>query len=418
MTAPRTPELYGAIGDGQSHPLSESYATLEAAQAVFPCATSLAQEHDLVAIQTMLDEGGRIERRNHGARYFLGVGQGLRLKHHGQEIVGALCDLVYAGPGVALDTDDAVAASGYLASCLVERVHVELTAPGAVGLRDRTKNSRWVDCAANLMASGQVGIEWAGGVGGSGPYYNTWDNPVVAGRAIHGFSNVRGLVCTFDPAYPSRGPNAMRWEGGRVSGCSRNFSLLGTGNVLDNPKSEAAVDIHFFVDHPGHPNGCIANTVEYPYIEAMATSTALYVGPRSVAANLYEGKTTSVGTLIVDHGIRTTFVSSDKGWVPTLRVGGPQGAGCVRLLSREGVISFGTVPAGKTGYGYISVPGALAGDLVMVTPRSTAASADGLSYWGQVATTGLVAVYAKNGSGGAVTLPPLEFRVAVMGFAG
>jgi hypothetical protein len=42
---------FGAIGDGGTHPLSERYATLAAAQAVYPFVTSLAQTIDWAAIQ-------------------------------------------------------------------------------------------------------------------------------------------------------------------------------------------------------------------------------------------------------------------------------------------------------------------------------------------------------------------------------
>ena len=42
---------YGAVGDGASHPLSSVYATLAAAQAVYPFATSLTQELDWAGTQ-------------------------------------------------------------------------------------------------------------------------------------------------------------------------------------------------------------------------------------------------------------------------------------------------------------------------------------------------------------------------------
>jgi hypothetical protein len=42
---------YGAVGDGQSHPLSNYYATLAAAQAVYPTATALTNEIDGLAMQ-------------------------------------------------------------------------------------------------------------------------------------------------------------------------------------------------------------------------------------------------------------------------------------------------------------------------------------------------------------------------------
>lgn len=46
-----TPEQFGAIGDGTLHPLSETYASLAEAQAVYPLATSLAQSIDWAAMQ-------------------------------------------------------------------------------------------------------------------------------------------------------------------------------------------------------------------------------------------------------------------------------------------------------------------------------------------------------------------------------
>ena len=45
------PKDYGAIGDGSSHPLSETYGTLAEAQAVFPFVTALSQEKDYVAMK-------------------------------------------------------------------------------------------------------------------------------------------------------------------------------------------------------------------------------------------------------------------------------------------------------------------------------------------------------------------------------
>jgi len=45
---------FGAIGDGFTHPLSGVFATLAAAQAVYPLATALTQEFDEVAIQAAI----------------------------------------------------------------------------------------------------------------------------------------------------------------------------------------------------------------------------------------------------------------------------------------------------------------------------------------------------------------------------
>lgn len=49
------PKDFGAIGDAQPHPLSERYATLAAAQAVYPFVTRLNQTQDWAAIQAALN---------------------------------------------------------------------------------------------------------------------------------------------------------------------------------------------------------------------------------------------------------------------------------------------------------------------------------------------------------------------------
>lgn len=46
----------GAIGDGNSHPLSEKFTTLASAQAIYPCATALTDEIDWCAIQTAMND--------------------------------------------------------------------------------------------------------------------------------------------------------------------------------------------------------------------------------------------------------------------------------------------------------------------------------------------------------------------------
>lgn len=53
-TRTKGPEFFGAIGDGMSHPARGKFATLAACQAVYPAATSLAQEIDFLAWQKMV----------------------------------------------------------------------------------------------------------------------------------------------------------------------------------------------------------------------------------------------------------------------------------------------------------------------------------------------------------------------------
>lgn len=47
---------FGAIGDGDSHPLSELFTTISEAQIKYPCATSLSDEIDQCAIQTTINK--------------------------------------------------------------------------------------------------------------------------------------------------------------------------------------------------------------------------------------------------------------------------------------------------------------------------------------------------------------------------
>ncbi|QBJ02991.1 tailspike 63D sialidase [Escherichia phage ZCEC5] len=69
-----TPEQYGAIGDGTLHPLSERFASLAAAQAVYPFVTSLTQSIDWAACQKAENEnrGVRPIRCPFYAKYHLG----------------------------------------------------------------------------------------------------------------------------------------------------------------------------------------------------------------------------------------------------------------------------------------------------------------------------------------------------------
>lgn len=55
-----TPKDYGAFGDGASHPASDLYSTLTAAQAVYPRCTALTEEIDGLAIQKACDTDGRV----------------------------------------------------------------------------------------------------------------------------------------------------------------------------------------------------------------------------------------------------------------------------------------------------------------------------------------------------------------------
>lgn len=64
------PRAWGAIGDGTMHPLSEQYATLGAAQAVFPFATALTQSLDWAGHQAAINAGKRRLRSDDASYVF------------------------------------------------------------------------------------------------------------------------------------------------------------------------------------------------------------------------------------------------------------------------------------------------------------------------------------------------------------
>ncbi|EOI1436415.1 hypothetical protein ACMW09_001487 [Cronobacter malonaticus] len=78
-----TPEQFGAIGDGTPHPLSERYATLAAAQAVYPFVTSLTQTIDWAACQAAENYArGKCPVRCPYAIYHFGVDGMLQQGNH------------------------------------------------------------------------------------------------------------------------------------------------------------------------------------------------------------------------------------------------------------------------------------------------------------------------------------------------
>ena len=80
-----------AIADGQSHPLSDTYATLEAAQADFPAAEALTDEQDWAAIQSKLDTFNLVSGEETGGTVYLPEGHYIINK-----------TLTIRGPGVTL----------------------------------------------------------------------------------------------------------------------------------------------------------------------------------------------------------------------------------------------------------------------------------------------------------------------------
>lgn len=71
------PKTYGAFGDGETHPLSATYATLAEAQAVFPHAVALTDQFDWCAIQAAINAAQAVSTGNtyaQGATVFIPKG--------------------------------------------------------------------------------------------------------------------------------------------------------------------------------------------------------------------------------------------------------------------------------------------------------------------------------------------------------
>lgn len=81
----------GLIGDGASHPLSERFATLAEAQAVYPAAVALTDEHDWAAIQSALDTFNTVPSEEDGGTVYIPPGHYLTNR-----------TLKIRGPGVTL----------------------------------------------------------------------------------------------------------------------------------------------------------------------------------------------------------------------------------------------------------------------------------------------------------------------------
>ena len=62
-----TPQQFGAVCDGRSHPLSDTYSTLAAAQAVYPFITSLSQETDYAALKAASNAAFGADGTEHGS---------------------------------------------------------------------------------------------------------------------------------------------------------------------------------------------------------------------------------------------------------------------------------------------------------------------------------------------------------------
>lgn len=95
---------FGAIGDGSSHPLSERFASLEDARAIYPRATSLNDEIDWCATWAAIDSDIKVIQPGSG-KFFMGSSGGHLVKNKDKAFYGSggqMTEFVYAGQGDGL----------------------------------------------------------------------------------------------------------------------------------------------------------------------------------------------------------------------------------------------------------------------------------------------------------------------------
>ncbi len=207
-------------------------------------------------------------------------------------IDGGGARLVYTGPNYAVD--GVPPGSGvYPQYCSLSNLKIQVTAPGAVGLRCRFGHSEFsnIDVIMLSTAAGAKGIQLLGDPGGTGPYYNVFMNCSVQGQ---GASQV-GVDCAGSGILY---PNANNFYGGRVGQCSIGIKMSGQGNCSYGMAIEGCpVGIEFdFAD---------ACNVFGGYIESLTVAYRLTADTANNRVTL--GAIDSIGTLWQDEGTNNSI---------------------------------------------------------------------------------------------------------------
>lgn len=266
------PRAYGLIGDGTSHPLSETYATLAAAQAVFPFATALSQEIDYAAAQRAINDAiaakGRVElpagEIELGADGLLVDGSTIDI--HGAGYRNTVLNYAGSGAAVAFNSGAGVATTGFSAGdfriqCAdVGAYGVSLGAPSAApvaalgmfenilasgaataGWRLRAaQECLFINCSGEDGAIGML-IEYDGATAA-----NTTDSLWIGGRfrnnAAEGVQHTQGV--------------GMRFVGTTVeSNGKEGYSLVAPGDGTASNNLLSLVDCWFEQNNKGRTGG-------------------------------------------------------------------------------------------------------------------------------------------------------------------
>jgi len=274
-------EDFGAIGDGRSHPLSASYASLAAARAVYPSAQSLSDETDWAAIQRALDSassGSLVYFPSTPNGAFYRINRSLRIPlHNGVVLKGdglRASQIRQLAPGQDVLQVNATwgPPSTLINGVVVEDLNVHGNGNAPFGLRlaavgrFRINRCRFESCtsAGVLMDDSLIGavtnndfdhnldgLRWKNG-GHSSP--NAID---VIGNT---FENQGGIGANMND-----GANGIHFAGNVVEGCAKGGLYLGQdctgitvlGNYFEQNRTAASASFDIFVGATSYAKGVV-----------------------------------------------------------------------------------------------------------------------------------------------------------------
>ena len=236
--------------------------------------------------------------------------------HSVRLVADPVVEIQYYGTGRAIDVTPVVGI--YPVSCDFEWINVRLMTAGtgpatpAVAFCWRFSYSKARNCYATLTDNNQRGWELLGDVGGTGPYYNRFENCGASGAALTGKTTQIGVECTYDVSTPTRCANSNRWTCGRFSGCTKGLILMGAKNAFKSVTLESTTGTAITIGHPTEPLGCSTITISDAYLEGDVASNpnAFVILTNALDTSIIDPYVTSIGTgaVYTDSGTRTKII--------------------------------------------------------------------------------------------------------------
>ncbi len=259
-----------------------------------------AQADDAVVLQALLDKGGVI---NLPAGKTFTISRTVYLKYNAEIIYGNMCTINYTGTDAAIDFQR-IGGKFFPVRNTISDLSINISSPGAIGIRWQCSSSSLKNCGISLKADNEIGVQLWGDVGGSGSYYNLFENCFVQGSRQAGSAGQYGWKFTYDQSTPSRCPNTNMWVGGRVGQCDVGMYINGNGNVVDHIATEGC-GVSFFFDNPDSKVGCVSNKVLNPYIESC--KTGFRFGSNSIGCIATKPYATSTPSMKEDMGSKNEY---------------------------------------------------------------------------------------------------------------